>query len=260
MKTTLRRTLIAFASVALAAGLVACGDEESTDGPSRGGADAGADSGRGGDDTDSDAGGNPSLNDVGIGGDDAGGTPDGGGTDEGVGCFEIVQCINASDGTEAGLNACIAQGTPTAQTLLNSLATCVQNNCGQIQDETELSACQQEFCSAEIAACQQNSTGGGEQPVGGTGAYESCDTEPCQAGMACGSFDGTNSYCFPECGVGGACAGWDGGAGICAVGLEGGGGTTPTHCLPTCTDTDASSDCPSGWTCSIEQGQGVCQP
>ncbi len=265
MKMMIRRSLCALATIVLAAGLGACGGDELVDALDRALADAGVDdTGRGGtvvsDAGGSDAG-NPAL-DVGIGGEDTGG---GGGTDDGLGCFDIVQCINNGDGSEASVNACIAQGSTTGTSLVNALVGCIQNNCGTAQTEDELAACQQQFCADEIAACQADTNGGGGGgggggPVGNTGAYESCNTEPCQAGMACGSFDGTNGYCFPECGVGGACVGWDGAPGICAVGLEGGGGTTPTHCLPTCADTEGSTDCPAGWTCEVQQGQGVCSP
>lgn len=271
MKMTTRRILCALATIALAAGLGACGGDELVDALDRAIGDAGLDdSGRGGTGSDaggSDGGGNPSL-DVGIGGEDTGGgggTDTGGGGETGSGCREILQCMGASDGSDAAVNACIAAGSPTGQALLNAYVACAQQNCATVQTEAEFEACTQEFCSAEANACVGNTSGGGGgggggQPVGTTGAYDSCNEEPCQAGMACGTFDGTNNYCFPECGVGGACVGWDGAPGICAVGFEGGGGTTPTHCLPTCTDTEASSDCPSGWTCQVEQGQAICSP
>lgn len=162
MTRTTLRVLLFGASMALAVG-TGCSDDstffpDAGDGGSGGENRDGGTGGGGGGGTDSDAGGNPSL-DVSIGDDTGGGgggtedTGGGGGGTTDLDCVEIIDCINASGGTQADLEACIDQGTPEAQGQITDILICLQENCGEAASDEEFASCQQEFCSAEIAAC-----------------------------------------------------------------------------------------------------------
>lgn len=111
------------------------------------------------DDAASDAGGNPTL-DVPVSNDTGGGTTDtGGGTETGDTCPEIITCINGLGGapTQAQVQECIEAGSPTAQDQIVAIISCIQANCAEASD-SEIGACQQEFCSEELTDCT------GEEP------------------------------------------------------------------------------------------------
>lgn len=83
-----------------------------------------------------------------------------GGGGGGLDCPDVIGCINDSDGTQAGFDACLAQGTTAAQDQINNLLLCIQTNCGEegLSDE-EFAECQQSFCSEEITECTGIGTG-----------------------------------------------------------------------------------------------------
>lgn len=125
-------------------------------------ATSGRDTGGGGSTDDaSDAGGNPTL-DVPVSNDTGGGgRPDtgGGGGETGDTCPEIIDCINSlgESATQPLVEACVDAGTPTAQDQILAIISCIQANCADAPD-SEIAACQQEFCADELADCT------GEEP------------------------------------------------------------------------------------------------
>jgi hypothetical protein len=177
------------ASIALVLGTGCSDDVTYIPDAGSGTTDAGGGGGTGGE-TGSDAGGNPSL-DVSVGDDTGSG---GGGTDTGGGgggggaaldCVGIIECINSSDGTQAGLEACIDEGTPEAQGQITDVLICLQENCGDAESDAEFASCQQEFCSAELQACN-----GQAAPEGDAGCAE---TVECLLGC------GQNEACAGAC-------------------------------------------------------------
>jgi hypothetical protein len=72
-------------------------------------------------------------------------------------CNEIIGCINeCSDQT--CYEGCIAQGSPTAQSQIGALLTCIDNNCTGLSGE-EFQACQNDECRTELRTCQASSAG-----------------------------------------------------------------------------------------------------
>ena len=132
----------------------------------------------GGSDAASDAGGNPQL-DVPVS-EDSGSTDTGSSTDTGGGggsgtdCVGIIECINGSGGTQADLEACIAEGNPTAQDEIIAVLTCLQTNCADAATEAEFATCQAEFCSAELTEC-----------TGSEGPPDPSGTETCSGVVSC---------------------------------------------------------------------------
>ena len=81
-------------------------------------------------------------------------------TPDALDCPAVIECINASGGSQQGMTDCIAQGTPEAQDQINDILLCIQDNCSDPgMTEEEFGACQQEFCSGEINACFGIGTG-----------------------------------------------------------------------------------------------------
>ena len=101
-------------------------------------------------------------------------------------------------------------------------------------------------------------------PTGDTDAYAVCNAENlCQSGMDClvTEAGATDGICFPNCEGTGTCPVSNGAQGFCAVTTSTEPDAQPTHCLPSCTDTAASSDCPNGWICQAAgQGVNLCAP
>ena len=184
MTRTTLRVLLFGAAMALALG-TGCSDDSTffpDAGEGGGGGGTDRDGGTGGGGTDSDAGGNPSL-DVSIGDDSGGGgsedTGGGGGTTD-LNCVEIIECINSSGGTQADLESCIDQGTPEAQGQINDVLICLQENCGEAASDEEFASCQQEFCSAELAACTGQAAPSGDANCEETvGCVLTCADQEC---------------------------------------------------------------------------------
>ena len=106
-----------------------------------------------------------------------------GGGGGGDSCPDIIECINASDGSEGALNAGIGAGTAEAQGQIEAIIVCLQSNCGEpgMSDE-EFTECQQAFCSDELAEC----TGMGTGSANCTSVFEcllGCPDQEC--GNAC---------------------------------------------------------------------------
>ncbi len=95
-----------------------------------------------------------------------------------VNCVGIIQCINGCT-DQACATGCISQGTPEAQTQINAVFTCIQTNCSTVE-QSELGACQQEFCADELNTCNGLPTSGGDATCGETfDCTLACTTEAC---------------------------------------------------------------------------------
>lgn len=77
-------------------------------------------------------------------------------------CASIYYC--STDCTDqACIDACIANGTPTAQEMFNAMSTCWETNCSDTTTKEEFSACVIENCSDETLACSYNCCLHGDQ-------------------------------------------------------------------------------------------------
>ena len=86
-------------------------------------------------------------------------------TPDALDCPAVIECINASGGTQEGMTDCISQGTAEAQDQINDILICIQDNCSDPDmTEEEFGACQQEFCAGEINACFGIGTGSATCP------------------------------------------------------------------------------------------------
>ena len=86
----------------------------------------------------------------------------GGGGDD---CPGVIECINASDGSQAALEGCIGGGTAEAQGQIVAILECIQTNCADPDmSEEEFGQCQQDFCSTEINECFGIGTGSATCP------------------------------------------------------------------------------------------------
>jgi hypothetical protein len=223
----------------------------------------------GGDRPRADTGGNPTL-DVGIEEDAGGGGDDTGGStidpDEVCGNIPVGEnigddCSAATDATFCGGDGgqCVTVAEGEAPTCAQ---TCYPDLCGDTC--TGGTSCVGLVNPANNEPTQVDVDGDGSPdtdlgacavlPTGDTESYAVCDADNlCQSGNSClitaaGSESG---HCFPDC-VDGECS--DGG--VCVLGTQ--GEPDPTNCLPTCTDTAESSDCPAEFTCTAVQGGSVC--
>jgi hypothetical protein len=104
-------------------------------------------------------------------------------------------------------------------------------------------------CGSDQLACQADGTC--TTAAGSSGAYESCGTENCQAGLDCLSFQGGSGdpICFPDCTSAACPAGSQ-----CAIGVS---NSTTKACTKECS-TDA--DCVGGFTCQTSGGKKICLP
>lgn len=76
-------------------------------------------------------------------------------------CTGVLQCINSSDGSAGAVRVCEAQGTDTAQAQIGAIRQCITANCASATNDDEFLACQQQFCTAELAACTGQSVPSG---------------------------------------------------------------------------------------------------
>ena len=85
----------------------------------------------------------------------------GGGSD----CPGVIECINATDGSQPAVEACIGDGTAEAQGQILSILECIQANCSDPDmTEEQFGQCQQDFCSTEINECFGIGTGSASCP------------------------------------------------------------------------------------------------
>jgi len=76
-------------------------------------------------------------------------------------CTSIYYC-SADCTDQACIDACIANGTPTAQEMFNTMSTCWETNCSNTATNEEFSACVMENCADETLACSYHDCSNGD--------------------------------------------------------------------------------------------------
>lgn len=206
-----------------------------------------------------------SLFALGACGDDSGTTPkndkggirlDGGGPTPDTGttntetCSQLVTCAAACQ-DQTCIAACVAKGTPAAQTAFTALETCLSGaiagackaDCTSATDP-KCGPCLQTACATEYDVC----AGGTGSPDAGFG--DKCDqATPCtNSAMTCLTSQGaTSGYCTKTCtNSGQQCSGAPSGTAAFCIASTG----TETFCAFLCKAQGQEWTCPSTLACS----------